>query len=54
MVGELLESLIGRRDELDRMRYRARAMSRPHAAMDILTWAMEKADAEREARESEA
>jgi processive 1,2-diacylglycerol beta-glucosyltransferase len=52
-VGELLEGLIVRRDELERMRYRARAMSRPHAAMDILTWAMEKADAEREARESE-
>jgi UDP-N-acetylglucosamine:LPS N-acetylglucosamine transferase len=50
-VGELLESLIERREELERMRYRARAMGRSHAAMDILTWAMEKADAEREARE---
>ena len=53
-VGELLESLIGRHEELERMRYRARAMGRPHAAMDILTWAMEKADAERSARGSEA
>jgi processive 1,2-diacylglycerol beta-glucosyltransferase len=50
-VGELLESLIGRREELERMRYRARAMGRPHAAMDILTWAIEKADAERASRE---
>ena len=53
-VGELLESLIERREELERMRYRARAMGRPHAAMDILAWAMEKADAEREARENAA
>jgi processive 1,2-diacylglycerol beta-glucosyltransferase len=48
-AGELLESLIGRSEELERMRYRARAMGRPHAAMDILTWAMDKADAERNA-----
>ena len=27
------------------MKYRARAMSRPSAGMDIVTWAMEKADA---------
>ncbi|MDR1580308.1 MAG: hypothetical protein LBS35_08115 [Synergistaceae bacterium] len=54
MVGELLEHLIGRREELERMRYRARAMGRPHAAMDILTWAMEKADAERASRENMA
>ncbi|MDR1138000.1 MAG: hypothetical protein LBK91_06725 [Synergistaceae bacterium] len=43
-VGEFVRELMGRRDELERMRYRARAMGRPSAAMDILTWVAEKAE----------
>jgi processive 1,2-diacylglycerol beta-glucosyltransferase len=46
-VGEFVRELMEKRDELDRMRYRARVMSRSGAAMDILTWAAEKAEAEK-------
>jgi processive 1,2-diacylglycerol beta-glucosyltransferase len=44
-TGELLNDLIASRESLERMKYRARAMSRPSAGMDIVTWVMEKADA---------
>jgi processive 1,2-diacylglycerol beta-glucosyltransferase len=42
-AGEFVKELSEKRDELDRMKYRARAMSRSGAAMDILTWAAENA-----------
>jgi processive 1,2-diacylglycerol beta-glucosyltransferase len=41
-VGELLGELMGQKDELSAMKFRARRLSRPNAAMDILTWAMDK------------
>jgi processive 1,2-diacylglycerol beta-glucosyltransferase len=50
-AGEFLRELIASRESLERMRYRARAMSRPNAGMDILSWAMEKVDAEESERE---
>ncbi|MDR1509158.1 MAG: hypothetical protein LBS53_05930 [Synergistaceae bacterium] len=51
-AGEFVKELMEKRDELDRMRYRARAMSRAEAAMDILTWAAEKAEAGKKPRQT--
>jgi processive 1,2-diacylglycerol beta-glucosyltransferase len=45
-VGEFLRELITSKESLERMRYRARAMSRPNAGMDILSWAMERSDSQ--------
>jgi len=53
-VGECLRDLIASMESLERMKYRARAMSRPNAGMDILTWVTEKADASKRELESRA
>jgi processive 1,2-diacylglycerol beta-glucosyltransferase len=45
-TGELIRNMIESRDALERMKYRARAMSRPNAGKDIITYVMERADAE--------
>jgi processive 1,2-diacylglycerol beta-glucosyltransferase len=51
-TGELLRELVRSRESLERMKYRARAMSRPNAGMDAVTWAMERADDLKRQREA--
>jgi processive 1,2-diacylglycerol beta-glucosyltransferase len=51
-VGEFIRELIEKSDELDRMKSRARAISRPNSAMDILAWVMNKVEEDDKKRDA--
>lgn len=51
-VGELIRETVEKRDELDMMKRRAKAMSHPSAAMDILSWVMNSMDEAEKKREN--
>jgi processive 1,2-diacylglycerol beta-glucosyltransferase len=53
-VGEFLRDISSSKEAIERMKYRARAMGRPNAGMDIISWAMEKVDAEERQRALDA
>jgi processive 1,2-diacylglycerol beta-glucosyltransferase len=53
-VGELISELLESRDELDRIRRRAKEISRPLAAKEILAFVTEKIEAYRAAKALEA